>query len=102
MFNGLDSYDEWTHDNAPDAGSPPDFPELDERNRLDFTLEEIQLERVSLSDLDLILREGFADGYGADSALRFLADVEARHGLRTRCLLADYLVNIGSDSAPAS
>ncbi|MGI8403381.1 MAG: hypothetical protein ACR2OE_01180, partial [Thermomicrobiales bacterium] len=67
MINGLDSYDEWMYDNAPDAGCPLDFPDPDERDRLDVTLEEIELERTSLSDIDLILRQGIADGYTAAS-----------------------------------
>ncbi len=98
MFSGRDSYDEWTYDNFLDAdlfGAP----ELDERDRLDITHEEIELERTSLSDIDLILRQGIADGYLAASVLSFLAGVEARHGVRTRSLLADYLIGVGSDSA---
>lgn len=101
MFSGRDSYDEWTYDNFLDAdlfGAP----ELDERDRLDITHEEIELERTSLSDIDLILRQGIADGYTAASVLSFLAGVEARHGLPTRVALAAYLLEAGNAPALAS
>jgi len=101
MFSGRDSYDEWTYDNFLDAdlfGAP----ELDERDRLDITHEEIELERTSLSDIDLILRQGIADGYLAASVLSFLADVEAQHGHPTRVALAAYLLEAGSVPALTS
>lgn len=101
MINGLDSCDEWTYDNFLDAdlfGAP----ELDERDRLDITHEEIELERTSLSDIDLILRQGIADGYTAASVMRFLEEVEVQHGLPTRVALAAYLLEAGNASAPAS
>jgi len=101
MINGLDSYDEWTYDNFLDAdlfGAP----ELDERNRLDITLEELELEPTSISDIDLIVRQGIADGYTAASVMSFLEDVEAQHGLPTRVAVATYLLEARNAPALAS